>query len=355
MYSVIMAGGVGKRFWPRSRQDRPKQMLNILDNKTMLRLTVERLRQRSEFDEIYVVTNRELAPGIQELVPELPEENYLLEPFGKNTAPAIALSAVHIQAMDPEGVMGVFPSDHLITQEEKFFNDLDTAVEAVEEKNSLVTFGVEPTRPATGYGYIQFDTKKQLVDDKVFRVKTFAEKPNLNTAKRFLRSGDFLWNSGMFVWKASTILKQMKAHMPDLYDSAMTIADALGSEDYERVVEREWKTFRSESIDYGVMEKAGNVYVVRSEFTWSDLGSWNSVYQLAEKNEQQNVIDGEALLLNSNGNYVYSPDKLVATVGIEDLVVINTDDVTLIVERSKAEEVKDLVDALRKQGMDKYL
>ncbi|MCF7805063.1 MAG: mannose-1-phosphate guanylyltransferase [Candidatus Marinimicrobia bacterium] len=355
MYSVIMAGGVGKRFWPRSRKDRPKQLLNIVDDASMLRLTVDRLNQVSDYDKIFIVTNHEQAPAIKKNIPELPEENLLLEPFGKNTAPAIALSAVHILDMDPDAVMAVFPADHLIMKEDVFFTDLEEAEKAVRDKNCLVTFGIEPTRPATGYGYIQYDTKKTLVEDKVYKVKTFAEKPNLNTARRFLRSGDFLWNSGMFVWKAKTILQQMKAFMPELYDSAETISESLGSEDYHRVVEREWKTLRSESIDYGIMEKAGNVYVVRGEFFWSDLGSWASVYELAEKDDQENVIDGDAMLLDSTGNYIYSPDRFVATVGLEDTIIINTENVTLVVERSKAEDVKNLVDALRKKGRDEFL
>ncbi len=355
MYSVIMAGGVGKRFWPRSRKDRPKQLLNILNDRSMLRVTVDRLHQISDYSEIFIITNQAQAPGIRKDIPELPDENLLIEPFGKNTAPAIALSAINIMAMDEDAVMGVFPSDHLIMKEDLFFNDLEIAGEAVREKNCLVTFGIEPTRPATGYGYIQYDMKKPLVQEKVYKVKTFAEKPNFNTAQRFLQSGDFLWNSGMFVWRTDTILRQMKAHMPELYDSAMTIKDALGAEDYFQIVEREWKTLRSESVDYGVMEKSGNVYVVRGEFFWSDLGSWTSVYDLAEKDDRENVVRGEALLLESTGNYVYSPDRFVATVGLENMVIINTEDVTMVVERSKAEEVKKLVGALEKKGMTKYL
>jgi len=355
MYSVIMAGGVGKRFWPRSRKDNPKQLLNIVDDSSMLRLTVDRLSKISDFEKIFIVTNHEQALAIREVIPELPEDNMLLEPFGKNTAPAIALAAVHILEMDPDAIMGVFPADHLIMKEDIFFSDVEKAQQAVKEKNCLVTFGIEPTRPATGYGYIQYDVKKMLVEDKVYKVKTFAEKPNLNTARRFLQSGDFLWNSGMFVWKAKTILRQMKAFMPELYDSALTIQDALDKEDYAGIVEREWKTLRSESIDYGIMEKAGNVYVVRGEFFWSDLGSWASVYDLAEKDEDENVIDGEALLLNSSGNYVYSPDRFVASIGLNDMIIINTGDVTLVVERNKAEDVKTLVDTLRKNGFAKYL
>lgn len=355
MYSVIMAGGVGKRFWPRSRKDNPKQLLNIVDDSSMLQLTAERLKQVSDIEKIFVITNPEQAPGIKEVLSDIPEKNILLEPFGKNTAPAIALSAVHIMALEEDAVMGVFPADHLIMKEKTFFEDLKKAQEAVGQKNCLVTFGIEPTRPATGYGYIQYDAKKVLVEDKVYKVKTFAEKPNLNTARRFLQSGDFLWNSGMFVWKAKTIINQMKAFMPELYDSTQTISNALGSEDYHRVVEREWKTLRSESIDYGIMEKAGNVYVVRGEFFWSDLGSWASVYELAEKDAQENVITGEALLLDSTGNYVYSPNRFVASVGLQDMVIINTDDVTLVVERNKAEDVKNLVDALQKKDLNEYL
>jgi len=355
MYSVIMAGGVGKRFWPRSRKDRPKQLLNIVDDSSMLRLTVDRLHRKSDYSEIFIVTNRMQAELIQKEIPEIPEENLLLEPAGKNTAPAIALSAIHILNIDKDAVMAVFPADHLIMKEDQFFTDLDKAVEAVKAKNCLVTFGIEPTRPATGYGYIQYDTKKMLVEDKVYKVKTFAEKPNLNTARRFLNSGDFLWNSGMFVWKANTILQQMKAFMPELHDSAMSIQEALGTENYQRVLDREWKTLRSESIDYGIMEKAGNVYVVRSEFFWSDLGSWASVYDIAEKDEQENVIDGEALMVESKGNYVYSPERFVATVGLEDMIIINTGEITLVVERSKAEEVKKLVDKLEKNHLKDYL
>ncbi|MBD3275464.1 MAG: NTP transferase domain-containing protein [Candidatus Marinimicrobia bacterium] len=355
MYSVIMAGGVGKRFWPRSRQEKPKQLLNIIDDRSMLRLTVDRLHMKSSYDEIFIVTNRQQAEIIREEIPELPEENLLLEPFGKNTAPAIALAAVHIQNINPEAIMGVFPADHLIMREDVFFSDLEKAREAVEDKNCLVTFGIEPTRPATGYGYIQYDTKKQVVDEKVYKVKTFAEKPNLNTANRFLKSGDFLWNSGMFIWKAKTILQQMKGHMPELYDSANAIKEALESPDYEQVVEREWKTLRSESIDYGVMEKAGNVYVVRGEFFWSDLGSWASVYELADKDDQENVIQGRALMLNSEGNYVYSPNRFVATIGLNNMIIINTNDVTMVVERDKAEDVKNIVDALEKNEMEDYL
>jgi len=355
MYSVIMAGGSGKRFWPRSRKKRPKQLLNIMNDRSMLKVTVDRLRNFSSYDEIFIVTNKAQAPLIREDIPDLPDENLLIEPFGKNTAPAIALSAINILALDKDAVMGVFPADHLIMKEQQFYNDLEKALEAVHEKNCLVTFGIEPTRPATGYGYIQYDTKKILVEDKVYKVKTFAEKPNLNTAKRFLQSGDFLWNSGMFVWKADTILRQMKAHMPELYDSIMTIQGAMGREDYDQIVEREWKTLRSESVDYGIMEKSGNVYVVRGEFFWSDLGSWASVYELSEKDDQENVIRGEAMLVDSNENFVYSPDRFVATIGLDGMVIINTDDVTLVVEKNKSEDVKKLVEMLEKKGLARFL
>jgi len=350
-----MAGGVGKRFWPRSRKDRPKQLLNILNDQSMLRVTFDRLHNISDYHEIFIITNQVQAAAIREEIPELPEENLLIEPFGKNTAPAIALSTINILALDEDAVMGVFPADHLIMKEDVFYTDFQKAIEALQDKNCLVTFGIKPTRPATGYGYIQYDTKKPLVEEKVYKVKTFAEKPNYNTAQRFLQSGDFLWNSGIFVWKADTILRQMKAHMPELYDSAMTIRDALGTEDYYQIVEREWKTLRSESVDYGVMEKSGNVYVVRGEFFWSDLGSWTSVYELADKDDQENVVRGEALLLESTGNYVYSPDRFVATVGLDNMVIINTEDVTMVVERSKAEEVKKLVASLGKKEMREYL
>lgn len=355
MYSVIMAGGIGKRFWPRSRKNKPKQLLDIVSNEKMLRLTFNRVKKISDLKKIFVVTGPNFYKPIRDELKELPEKNILVEPSGKNTAPCIGLAATVIAAKDPDAVMGVFPADHLIEDEDKFVEAVKIGHDFAKDHTALLTFGITPTRPVTGYGYIQFE-KEGLADSKnIFKVKTFAEKPNLETAKRFLKSGDFLWNSGIFIWKIPNILNAMKIFLPDMYESFNKISDAIGTPNYESVLKREWATIRSISVDYGIMESAKNVYVVKSDFRWNDVGSWDSVYDILEKDENGNVLIGNTKTLNTKGCYIYSDKHLVGAIGVEDLIIVQTKDALLVVKRGESEKVKDLVDLLIRENCTNYL
>ncbi len=353
-YAVIMAGGVGKRFWPQSRKKTPKQLLSIAGEESMLRMTVDRLKQLTETDHILIITNSEQEQGIRQEIPELPENNILIEPEGKNTGPAIGLAAIIIQNRDPDAVMGVFPADHFIDDVKVFSNYMRQGIKIARAMQGLVTFGVIPTRPATGYGYIQYH-ERTSPDEPIFEVKAFAEKPDYSTAQLFLDSGDFLWNSGMFVWHVDAILNSFKEFLPEIWDSLENIKRAIGQPVWDSVLTVEWATLRSISIDYGVMEKAKNVFVVKVDFVWNDVGSWDAVHEMQEKDESGNVSKGDVLYHDSKNNLVFSEGKTVALVGVENLVVIDTEDALLIIPRGETERVKELVDDFEKEKRDSLL
>ena len=355
MVGVIMAGGRGTRFWPLSRKDRPKQMLNIVGEQSMLQMTVDRLRKLRFMDEIYIIAGRDLAETISDEIDGVPKENILVEPSGKNTAPSIGLVAVHLQVKNPDTVMGVFPADHLIVGHRDFSSALSTGRKLAESDDMLATLGVVPSSAHTGYGYIQFDKKKPLLDKRAFGVKTFAEKPTAAAANRFIASGDFLWNSGMFVWKAKSFLEAMELHMPIHYEIMAKIGDAVGTRRYKTTLEAEWDSLTPESIDYGILEHAKNICVVRAEFTWSDLGSWNAYYDLMTKKGDGNVIKGEGVVVDGGGNLIHSNGKLTTILGLNDIAVINTDDATLVIPRDRVEEIREVVSALEHAGKEDLL
>ena len=356
MYALIMAGGLGTRFWPKSRKKHPKQLLRIDNEKTLIQNTINRLQPLMPPEHIFIVSTKEQIDEIHRQLPEIPKTNLIIEPKGKNTAPCIGLSALFMQQLDPEEVMLVLPADHLITNNKEFINILRAGNKVAAEKENLVTIGIEPTFPATGYGYIQFNGEVESLDGvEVFKVKTFAEKPNLATAKRFVNSGDFLWNSGIFLWKIKTILSEIEEHLPHLYDGLMEIKKRLNSPKLNETINRVYCQIKSISIDYGVMEYAKNVTVLKGEFGWNDLGSWDEVYNICEKDKHKNVLIGRHLLKNSEGCFIDSPDKCVAVVGLNDLIVVNTDDALLICPREKAQEVKDIVEMAKRKKMDEYL
>ncbi|MBO8130382.1 MAG: mannose-1-phosphate guanylyltransferase [Candidatus Marinimicrobia bacterium] len=355
MYVVILAGGAGKRFWPLSRRENPKQFLDIIEkNRSMLRLTYDRLKNITGIENIYLVAGSQFFEKTLDDLPEFPQENYIMEPSGKNTAPCIGLAAIHLMKKDPEAVMGVFPADHHILNTDEFIETVKLGENIAREKNGLVTFGINPTKPATGYGYIQIDKRNEFIKNKVYKVKTFAEKPNLETAVKFLETREFLWNSGMFVWKVSVIMNALRVYMPELYESLMRIHDAIDKPRYEHVLKTEWALIHPESIDYGVMEKAGNVFVVKSDFFWSDVGSWDSVYELSKKDESGNVASDKFVEIDTEGCLI-SSKKLVATVGVKDLIIIQSGDAVLIAKRGESEKVKQIVEKLEKMGLNKYL
>jgi mannose-1-phosphate guanylyltransferase len=353
LYAVIMAGGVGSRFWPRSKKRLPKQLLKIIGNSTMIQSTVERLNGLVEKKNIYIITNEEQRPEVIKQLHDVPVENIIEEPFGRNTAAAIGLASVIIKAKDPDALTFIFPADHIIRDEENFRNTLLSAAKFADESKGLVTIGINPSRPETGYGYIQINDNK--ISDNIFKVYSFAEKPNYATAVRFLESGDFLWNSGMFIWRVDAILDEMKILMPDLYHGLLNISENLSTPGFKGVLTSVYSQLKKVSIDYGIMEKSSKVYLTRGSFIWSDVGSWEEVYQLAEKNEDGNSLSGNIYTDMVVDSYIYSPEKLTAVIGVDNLIVINHDDTLLICRRDKAQEVKKVVDYLKINKMDEYL
>ncbi|TAK54743.1 MAG: mannose-1-phosphate guanylyltransferase [Bacteroidetes bacterium] len=359
VYAVIMAGGVGTRFWPRSREKTPKQLLEIIGKGTMIQNTVARLRDVIEPRNIIIVTNKLQKPLLVKQLPEIPVQNILIEPIGRNTAPCIGLAALYIRRFDPEAVMVVLPADHIIQNEEEFRTVLRSAISAAYETKSLITIGIHPTRPETGYGYIQVvdesDSINRHFDRLVYRVKTFAEKPTVGIAKQFLESGDYLWNSGMFIWRVDTIMQEIERLLPEMYIELKKIDDSFGSDKFEQVFDTAYRTIRGISIDYGVMEKAKNVFLIKGNFGWSDVGSWDEVLRLSSKDDKGNSSAGKVFFYNSNDNFVQAGNKFVATVGVDDIIVIVTDDSVLVCKKGQSQDVKEVVDYLRRKQLDDYL
>ena len=352
--ALIMAGGRGERFWPRSRQSLPKQFLSLTDDKkTMLQLTVERILPLVAMEDIFIVTNRGYRELVRAQLPELPEGNILCEPVGKNTAPCIGLGAVHIAKKYGDAVMMVLPSDHLIKYTSLFLNTLTDACEVAEQGGNLVTLGIAPDCPETGYGYIKFQPEQTL--GRAFAVEKFVEKPDLETAKAYLASEQYLWNSGMFVWKVSTILEQLREHLPETYEGLRRIGAAIGTDQEEQALEREFRQFKSESIDYGVMEKAKDIYILSGAFGWDDVGSWLALGRIKRSDEFGNVVSGNVVTVDTKGTIVQGGDKLIAAVGLEDMIVVDSGDALLICEQGHAGDIKKVLENLRICNRTQYL
>jgi mannose-1-phosphate guanylyltransferase len=353
LFAVIMAGGVGSRFWPRSKKKIPKQLLKIFGENTMIQDTVERISSIVPNENILIVTNEVQKPGVQEQLPDIPEENIIVEPFGRNTAACIGLASIIIQNREPDAVTFVLPADHIIKDGDSFIDTLKTAADFASKYPALVTIGIVPARPETGYGYIQIDEDSEK--DNVFKVLTFAEKPNYATAVNFINSGDFFWNSGMFIWKIETILNEIKQHMPDLHEGLQQIKEKINSPDYLSALANIYGRLRSISIDYGIMEKSENVFLVKGKFNWSDVGSWEAVYQLGDKDKDGNVKLGTIYTDMVLDSYIYSPEKFTAVIGLDDVIVINCNDALLICKRDKAQDVKNIIDYLKLNKLNDHL
>ena len=358
MYAVIMAGGRGARFWPRSREGKPKHLLDIISEKTIVRETVDRIRPLVAVENILIVTCRSHADELMRQLPEVPRENIIVEPVGRNTAPCIGLAALHIKRKTGEDVMVVLPSDHMIAEGERFLRVLAVAVEMAQRGDYILTIGIRPTGPETGYGYIeQGNLKASIGGEDIYEVKSVREKPALEQAKAFLEHGGFFWNSGMFIWNISTIFQAIKQWLPDLYRGLLYIEDAMGTAKENDITEQVYREINPISIDYGIMEKASNVLLLKGEFRWSDLGSWDALWRMADKDERGNAIwkRGDFISVDARNSFVYSPRKLVALVGVEDLLVIETEDSLLICKRGSSQDVKKVVEALEAKNMREYL
>lgn len=356
MHAVIMAGGRGTRFWPRSRDRKPKHLLDILSERTIVQETVDRIRPLVPPERILIVTGRAHAAELASQLPEIPAENILIEPMGRNTAPCIGLAALHVRRFEPDGVMAVLPADHRIADGGRFLEVLRAAAEAAAPGRSLVTIGIAPTAPETGYGYLELGEEEGAVrGEAVWRVRSIREKPDRETAKAFLAEGRYAWNSGMFVWTAAAILAAIGQWLPDLSAGLDRIDEALGTDGESSVLEAVYPALPSISIDYGVMEKAGNVLVLRGEFGWSDVGSWDALWEVSPKDPAGNVWKGTVAAAGTKNTLVVSGKRLVALAGVEDLIVVDTEDALLVCRRGDSQRVREVVDILEKNGKEQYL
>ncbi len=353
IFALIMAGGVGSRFWPRSREKSPKQLLKIFGDDTMIQATVQRISKLVAIEDIFIITNDIQKEEMLKQLPNINPENILTEPFGRNTAACIGLATLFLKKKSSDAITIVLPADHLVHDEELFVANLREAAKFAYQEKALVTIGIQPTRPETGYGYIQIKDNKS--SSSIFPVASFAEKPNYATAIRFLESGEFYWNSGMFIWRIDSILEEIHTFMPELFFGLEKIEQSIGTEAYSQLVNEVYKQLKSISIDYGIMEKSRRVYLIKSTFRWSDVGSWEEVYLLSEKNEDGNTFIGDVYSELTMDTFIYSPEKFTAAIGVENLIIINTPDSLLICRRDQAQKVKQVVDALKMQNKSELL
>lgn len=350
MVAVVMAGGSGTRLWPFSRQMFPKQFMTLEGNQSLLQATITRLNPVVAKDNVWIITSSSLATGSG--YQEVKDYNYVVEPAARNTAPAIGLMAAYMADFEGDPIMAILPADHLIRNVPAFHEALQTAFKAAET-GKIVTFGIQPTHPETGFGYIRAGTE----GDEVKSVEAFVEKPDLVTAQQYLLAGNYTWNSGMFVAKASTLLHELKLHAPEISKVLEKMRTAWkAGEDWKKVVAENFESMPSDSIDYAVMEKSANVVVVECNIGWSDIGSWDAVYDMGKKDAENNVINAnETVVVESSGNLIMGRERVIATIGVKNLCIIDTADALLVADRNQTQKVKNVVDDLKKRGGEVHI
>ncbi len=359
-YCVIMAGGVGSRFWPLSRTSRPKQFLDILGvGSTLLQQTFRRFASVLPPENIYIVSNAEYRDLIREQLPEMEEGNILLEPYRRNTAPCVAYATFSILGKDPDARMVVAPSDHLILKEDVFCEVVRKGLDFVDKNNALLTLGIQPSRPETGYGYIQAETEalEENENCKLQKVKTFTEKPDQKLARVFFESGEFFWNAGIFFWSVRSILESFHRYLPDVSAAFEDGIGIYGTDQESSFIEETYAGCKNISIDYGIMEKADNVYVLATDIGWSDLGTWGSLYDQVRPDEGRNAVMGENVFVYDTRNSLINvdSDKLIVIQGLDDYVVVDSEDVLLICRMDQEQRIKTFVNDVKLSGKDKYI
>jgi mannose-1-phosphate guanylyltransferase len=354
--AVIMAGGAGTRFWPLSRKKKPKQFLPIVSNKTMIEETVHRLLAKVPSNNIYTIASLEQTQVIRSLLPDLPEENLLVEPQGRNTAPSLMLATACLYLQNPKSVMAALPADHLIKDSPLFLKKLEAGATAAAKGENLITLGIPPAYPETGYGYIRFSAEKALyfLDEPFFPVQEFKEKPEYEQAKNFLEEGNYFWNSGMFLWQADIFVQKLEEHAPSMFIYWQKILDALKDKDETRIASI-FEEIPSISIDYALMEKAEGVLMGKGNFGWSDVGAWSSLADIWPRDKDGNTLRGESIILDSQNCLLYNPHKLTALIGVKDIIVVDTEDALLITQKNMDQKVKDIVEKIKQKGKVEYL
>jgi mannose-1-phosphate guanylyltransferase len=356
IFPVIMAGGTGTRFWPKSRSKKPKQFLSFKGDESLLQATVRRVNMLVPYENIYIVTNTKYMKDVMRQVHDIPKRNIIVEPMRRDTAACIGLAAIQLSKIEPEGVMVILPSDHHVEQDENFVKTLQDAVDIAKAEDCLVTLGLKPNSPKTGYGYIKRgrEVYRGKNGHPVFTVERFTEKPDLQTAIRFLESGSYFWNSGMFICRVSSILRAIARYMPALAVVLEKIKFAGGTENEEELINREYRNIQKVSIDYGIMERADNVLVIPASFIWDDVGSWGVLESMISSDYSDNTIRGIHVGMDTSGCIIDSENKLVATIGVRDLIIVNTQDVVLICHKSRDQDVKELVKLLKNEGLRRF-
>ena len=356
-YAVILAGGGGTRLWPMSRADVPKQLLALVEEQSMFRVSVERLAPLFTPDRIYVVTGEKFADAMRADAPEIPSQNFIVEPYGRNTAPAAALAAAIIHKRDPQATIVLLTADHHITEKTRFRRVLQAAYTLAQD-DYIVTLGISPSLPSTGFGYIRRgEPLREIEGFATYHSRGFTEKPDTETAIRFIRSGDYSWNSGMFIWRADRALREFEAHQPEIYAGMMQLQPAVDTPEYEAKLDEIWEQIPSVQIDAGVMEKTDRIAVIPVDIGWSDVGSWDALFDVLDLDIDGNGFKGSSpnrLTIDTKNTLIYS-DKLSVTIGVEDLVIVDTKDVLMICRRDRAQDVKKVVDILRARQDETYL
>ncbi|MCL6590477.1 MAG: mannose-1-phosphate guanylyltransferase [Firmicutes bacterium] len=356
LITVILAGGGGTRFWPLSRQNKPKQLLNLSGNDIMLNDTILRYESVIPLQNTVIVTNQMQAELINKiLLEQVPRENVLKEPAARNTAACILYAALFIKKKYQEAVMTVLPSDHYFTDVEGFRNILKKACDLARQTDKLITIGIKPAFPATGYGYIHFNKENQDPLSRAYEVTNFVEKPTFEKAKEFVDSGNYLWNSGMFAWKVSVILDNYRRYLPRLYKNMMEIYDYLGTGQEAELLNRIYGNLQNISIDYGILERSDEVLVIPGDFGWNDVGSWDALGAIFPSDNNGNIVKANHLGIDTKNSIIYGNDQLIATIGIENLIVAVTGDAILICPKNKAQNVKDLVELLKERGLQEFI
>lgn len=352
-YGVIMAGGGGTRFWPLSRAEEPKQLLNLSGKDLMVNETIDRIATFTNKEDIFIVTNETQVPKMCEATTgRIGADHILAEPSARNTSACIGYAALEIVKKYGDGIMCIFPSDHFIKNELEFTRVLKEAIQIAEEKDKLITLGITPTFPSTGYGYIKFDGADE---GYAKRVVEFKEKPDEATAKAYVASGEYAWNSGMFIWKASTILRAFDELLPEVASCLHAIGDAMNTPREAEVIAEVYPTIPSVSIDYGIMEKSSDVLVISAEFGWNDVGSWDNLGVLYDEDNHGNVVAAKHIGIDTTNSIIYGKKRLITTIGVDNLIVVETDDAILVCDKDRAQDVKKIVDTLKEEGKNEYL
>jgi len=356
MYAAIIAGGSGTRLWPRSRTAKPKQFQSLYSDSTLLQETIARLEPLVSHENTYICANRSHEPIVREQLPWLGDRNWIGEPMGKDTAPAVGVIATVIAHANPDACILITPADHVITHDKQFRHLLEVAEKIALEGPNVVTIGIKPTSPETGYGYIQMsENRREIGDVEIHEVISFKEKPDLRTAEEYVSSWHYVWNSGMFVWSAKTIMNLFRDHAPDIYKHLIRFDAAIGTPDEAKVFEEIYDAFPRISVDYAILEHAANIHVIPASIGWNDLGSWSSLQEIMEADADGNTVVGEHVGYDTHNCLVYSKDRLIATVGLDNMVIVDAGDAILVLPSGRSQDIKALLEELKKQGKGKYL